>query len=166
LKNGAASGLDPEALPDPPRPGLTSVPANPKIPEGFYRACGYPVCGPRAVRMDIIEAWAGMTRPAGDAMAVSMGSGFDMEAFFNGGPGELPVGVTIQGDPDAIGGVGDNLESLDADGTGGAENQHACGHAPILDHPRRRTAAGDTGPTCGRGVPLCCSENYYRSSDI
>lgn len=39
---------------------------------------------------------------AGDAMAVSMGSGFDLEAFFNGGPGELPVGVTIQGDPDAI----------------------------------------------------------------
>ena len=39
---------------------------------------------------------------AGDAMAVSMGAGFDLEAFFNGGPGELPVGVTIQGDPDAI----------------------------------------------------------------
>lgn len=39
---------------------------------------------------------------AGDAMAVSMGGGFDLEAFFNGGPGELPVGVTIQGDPDAI----------------------------------------------------------------
>lgn len=39
---------------------------------------------------------------AGDAMAVSMGAGLDLEAFFNGGPGELPVGVTIQGDPDAI----------------------------------------------------------------
>lgn len=39
---------------------------------------------------------------AGDAMAVSMGGGLDLEAFFNGGPGELPVGVTIQGDPDAI----------------------------------------------------------------
>lgn len=39
---------------------------------------------------------------AGDAMAVSMGGGFDLEAFFNGGPGELPVGLTIQGDPDAI----------------------------------------------------------------
>ncbi|KRF36209.1 DUF3352 domain-containing protein [Nocardioides sp. Soil805] len=39
---------------------------------------------------------------AGDGVAVSMGSGFDLEAFFNGGPGELPVGVTIQGDPDAI----------------------------------------------------------------
>jgi ATP-dependent RNA helicase SUPV3L1/SUV3 len=63
LKHGAASGLDPDALPDPPRPGLTSVPANPKIPEGFYRACGYHVCGPRAVRMDIIERLADMIRP-------------------------------------------------------------------------------------------------------
>lgn len=63
LKHGAASGLDLEALPEPPRPGLTSVPANPKIPEGFYRACGYHVCGPRAVRMDIIERLADMIRP-------------------------------------------------------------------------------------------------------
>ncbi len=48
---------------------------------------------------------------AGDAMAVSMGSGFDMEAFFNGGPGELPVGVTIQGDPDAIQGALDKVKA-------------------------------------------------------
>jgi hypothetical protein len=45
----------------------------------------------------------------GDAMAVSMGPGFDLEAFFNGGPGELPVGVTIQGDPDEIQGVLDKI---------------------------------------------------------
>lgn len=48
---------------------------------------------------------------AGDAMAVSMGAGFDLEAFFNGGPGELPMGVTIQGDPDDIQGVLDKLEA-------------------------------------------------------
>jgi hypothetical protein len=48
---------------------------------------------------------------AGDAMAVSMGAGFDLEAFFNGGPGELPVGVTIQGDPDAIQAVLDKVKA-------------------------------------------------------
>ncbi len=48
---------------------------------------------------------------AGDAMAVSMGAGFDLEAFFNGGPGELPVGVTIQGDPDAIQGALDKIKA-------------------------------------------------------
>ena len=63
LKHGATNGLDLEALPEPPRPGLTSVPANPKVPEAFYRACGYHVCGPRAIRMDIIERLADMIRP-------------------------------------------------------------------------------------------------------
>ncbi len=63
LKHGVAAGLDPEALPDPPRPGLTSVPANPAIPEAFYRACGYHPCGPRAVRIDILERLADMIRP-------------------------------------------------------------------------------------------------------
>jgi ATP-dependent RNA helicase SUPV3L1/SUV3 len=63
LKHGAASGLDMEALPDPPRPGLTSVPANPKCTDPFYRACGYHLSGPRAVRMDILERLADMIRP-------------------------------------------------------------------------------------------------------
>ena len=63
LKHGAAAGLDLDALPEPPRPGLTSVPANAAIPEAFYRASGYHVCGPRAVRMDIIERLADMIRP-------------------------------------------------------------------------------------------------------
>jgi hypothetical protein len=47
---------------------------------------------------------------AGDAMALSVGSGLDLEAFFNGGPGELPVGVTIQGEPDEIQGVLDKIK--------------------------------------------------------
>jgi ATP-dependent RNA helicase SUPV3L1/SUV3 len=63
LKHGAASGLDLDALPEPPRAGLTSVPANPAVPEAFYRAFGYHLCGPRAVRMDIIERLADMIRP-------------------------------------------------------------------------------------------------------
>jgi hypothetical protein len=46
----------------------------------------------------------------GDAMALSMGPGLDLESFFNGGPGELPVGVTIQGEPDEIQGVLDKLK--------------------------------------------------------
>jgi ATP-dependent RNA helicase SUPV3L1/SUV3 len=62
-KHGAESGLDMDNLPEPPRPGLTSVTANPAIPEAFYRACGYHLCGPRAVRMDILERLADMVRP-------------------------------------------------------------------------------------------------------
>ncbi len=63
LKNAVAAGLDPEKLPEPPRPGLTSASANPAIPEAFYRAAGYHLCGPRAVRMDMLERLADQIRP-------------------------------------------------------------------------------------------------------
>lgn len=63
IKNAAAAGLDASRLPEPPRAGLTSAPANPELPEAFYRAYGYHVCGPRAVRFDMLERLADMIRP-------------------------------------------------------------------------------------------------------
>jgi ATP-dependent RNA helicase SUPV3L1/SUV3 len=63
LKHAAAAGLDPDKLPEPPRPGLTSAPAAPDLPEAFYRVYGYHVCGPRAVRFDMLERLADMIRP-------------------------------------------------------------------------------------------------------
>ena len=63
LKHGAASGLDLDALPPPPRPGLTSVAADPAVPEALYRANGFHLCGPRAVRLDILERLADLIRP-------------------------------------------------------------------------------------------------------
>lgn len=46
-----------------PRPGLTSVVADPATPEALYRANGFHVCGPRAVRLDILERLADSIRP-------------------------------------------------------------------------------------------------------
>jgi ATP-dependent RNA helicase SUPV3L1/SUV3 len=63
LKNGAAHGLDISALPEPPRPGLTSLIADKGIPEAFYRVLGFHVCGPRAVRIDMLERLADQIRP-------------------------------------------------------------------------------------------------------
>ncbi len=63
LKHAGEHGLSLDTLPQPPRPGLTSAPADPAIPEAFYRACGYHVCGPRAVRIDILERLADLIRP-------------------------------------------------------------------------------------------------------
>ena len=63
LKHAGEHGLSVDALPEPPRPGLTSAPADPAVPEAFYRACGYHVCGPRAVRIDILERLADLIRP-------------------------------------------------------------------------------------------------------
>ena len=63
LKNGAAHGVDIAAVPDPPRPGLTSLVADKAVPEAFYRVTGFHVCGPRAVRIDMLERLADQIRP-------------------------------------------------------------------------------------------------------
>ncbi|MEZ5850804.1 MAG: helicase-related protein [Hyphomicrobiaceae bacterium] len=63
LKYGQQAGLDPENLPEPPRPGLTSATTVASTPEAFYRAAGYHVCGPRAIRLDILERLADQIRP-------------------------------------------------------------------------------------------------------
>ncbi len=63
LKSAEAHGLALDQLPEPPRPGLTSQIVDTALPEPFYRACGYHLCGPRAVRMDILERLADLIRP-------------------------------------------------------------------------------------------------------
>ena len=63
LRQAAASTPAPEALPEPPRAGLTSFAPDATCPEEFYRAFGYHVCGPRAVRIDILERLADLIRP-------------------------------------------------------------------------------------------------------
>jgi len=63
LKHGAAHGLDLSQLPEPPRAGLTSVATDPATPEAYYRAFGFHLCGPRAVRLDILERLADLIRP-------------------------------------------------------------------------------------------------------
>ncbi|WP_348534822.1 hypothetical protein [Hyphomicrobium sp. D-2] len=63
LKNASAHGLAIETLPEPPRAGLTSFNPDPAVPEPFYRAFGYHVCGPRAVRFDMLERLADHIRP-------------------------------------------------------------------------------------------------------
>jgi ATP-dependent RNA helicase SUPV3L1/SUV3 len=63
LKNATAHGLTLETMPEMPRAGLTSAPALEATPEAVYRASGFHVCGPRAVRIDILERLADLIRP-------------------------------------------------------------------------------------------------------
>lgn len=63
LKNAKEHNLNPAELPMPPRAGLTSAPSNPAIPDQFYRAYGFHVCGPRVIRIDILERLADIIRP-------------------------------------------------------------------------------------------------------
>ncbi len=50
------------AIPHPPANGLTSTPADASLPEGFYRICGYRLCGRRAVRVDMVERLSDLIR--------------------------------------------------------------------------------------------------------
>ena len=59
LKHPSADGVIPQL----PRPGLTSVVVDPATPEALYRAHGFHVCGPRAIRLDILERLADLIRP-------------------------------------------------------------------------------------------------------
>ncbi len=63
LKHGASAGIDAAQLPVPPRQGLTSVGVDKALPEAFYRAAGFQVCGPRAIRIDMLERLADLIRP-------------------------------------------------------------------------------------------------------
>jgi ATP-dependent RNA helicase SUPV3L1/SUV3 len=62
LQHASAMGMSVEALPQPPRAGLTSFAPDQAMPESFYRACGYHVCGSRAVRLDMLERLADLIR--------------------------------------------------------------------------------------------------------
>ncbi len=63
IKNGAEQGVTFDNMPEPPRPGLTSLPADLKLPSDYYRVTGFHLCGPRAVRADILERLADLIRP-------------------------------------------------------------------------------------------------------
>ncbi|WKW52364.1 helicase-related protein [Rhodomicrobium lacus] len=63
LKSGAEHNLTPASIGEAPRQGLTSVPKTAELPEAFYRAAGFHVCGPRAVRIDMLERLADIIRP-------------------------------------------------------------------------------------------------------
>lgn len=65
--------------------------------------------------LEMISAQTGLDLPAdaeillGEAVTISLGGDFDPEAAVNGGPAEVPVGFTIEGDPSEIESVLDKL---------------------------------------------------------
>ena len=63
LKQGSKHNLTAASITEAPRQGLTSVPRNADVPEAFYRAAGFHVCGQRAVRIDMLERLADIIRP-------------------------------------------------------------------------------------------------------
>jgi ATP-dependent RNA helicase SUPV3L1/SUV3 len=54
-------------IPPPPPAGLTSLPSDPSVPAGFYEAAGFRLCGPRAVRIDMLERLGEIIRGKGQS---------------------------------------------------------------------------------------------------
>ncbi len=63
LKEGKSGIKGLTELPQLSASGRTSVPVDPEIEHALYRVVGFRVCGPRAVRVDILERLADIIRP-------------------------------------------------------------------------------------------------------
>ncbi len=105
LKNAGAHGLSADTLPEAPRAGLTSFIPDAAVPEPFYRAYGYHVCGPRAVRLDMLERLADVIRPLLAWRGVE-GAMPPKGATGDGGFTVIPEMMSLLGcSPDELGGV-------------------------------------------------------------
>lgn len=62
LNKAKQNQLSLDDIPQPPQQGLTSVLTDKAMPDGFYQTVGFRVCGPRAVRIDMLERVADMIR--------------------------------------------------------------------------------------------------------
>jgi ATP-dependent RNA helicase SUPV3L1/SUV3 len=88
-----AQGLD--EFPEAPPPGLVTVPAVEGAPEGYYEKAGYRLAGTRAIRIDMLERLADMTRTQ------------DSRAGFEATPDMLSItGMTLEQFADLMGGLG------------------------------------------------------------
>jgi len=62
LHDGRNYGIDAEALPPRPQQGLTSVEADPRVPEPYWHAAGFQIAGARAIRIDMLERLSDLIR--------------------------------------------------------------------------------------------------------
>ncbi|MFT5508362.1 MAG: ATP-dependent RNA helicase SUPV3L1/SUV3 [Hyphomicrobiaceae bacterium] len=106
VRYGKENGLDPAAPPEAPRAGLTSTKVDPAIPEAFYRAYGFHVCGPRAVRIDMLERLADLIRPLLSWRVKSEGDTPPKGSTGDGGFTVIPEMMSILGcSPEELGNV-------------------------------------------------------------
>ena len=90
-------------VPPPPPAGLTSVAADAVIAPGFYEAAGFRVCGPRAVRVDMLERLGDLIRSKGanKQMPDSFSASPDMMSILGCGEEDLTLILRAIGFRDA-----------------------------------------------------------------
>jgi ATP-dependent RNA helicase SUPV3L1/SUV3 len=79
----------------PPKPGLTSFIAPPGRAPGWWLAAGFVLCGPRAVRLDMLERLALVVRKAAEAGPVTPGP--DMVSLLGCAIDDLPPVLKVLG---------------------------------------------------------------------
>lgn len=88
-----------DVFPEAPPPGLVTVPAIEGVPEGYYEKAGYRLAGARAIRIDMLERLADLTR------------GMDSRAGFEATPDMLSItGMTLEQFADLMQGLGYKAE--------------------------------------------------------
>ena len=87
----------------------------------------------------------------GEGVTISLGGGIDPDAIANGGPGELPAGITIKGDADEIQAVLDKIvDQVPSEMTPMMEVTEGDGYAVLAfqdDYRGKLEAGGDLGGT-------------------
>ncbi|MCI4664278.1 MAG: disulfide oxidoreductase [Neomegalonema sp.] len=89
-------------IPSPPPPGHVTIPADPQAEDGYYTMAGYRACGPRAVRLDMLERLADIIRNC------------DVRGGFEAAPEMLSItGSTLDQFAEIMAGLGYQSEKLE-----------------------------------------------------
>lgn len=121
-------------IPPPPAAGLTSLPSDPSVPAGFYEAAGFRPCGPRAVRIDMLERLGDIIRSKGQN-------------------GQMPDGFAVSNDMMSVLGCGEDdiAQVLRALGFRDAKSKNEAGEETTLWQQRIKRA--ERGPRPQRKRP-------------
>ncbi|WP_371348252.1 helicase-related protein [Ancylobacter sp. IITR112] len=140
LKHGGLQQKGLDELPHLAASGRTSIPVDPEIQKGLYRAVGFRVAGERAVRVDILERLADLIRPA--------------LAWRPNSPGEKPAGafdgngfVATVAMTSLAGCAGEDFASILRSLGYRMERRPAPVEAPAAPTPATDTTATDTTAT-------------------
>ncbi len=88
---GREHGIEADAMPPRPQGGLTSVPADRRLPDAYWHAAGFQLAGTRAVRIDMLERLADLIRARIGSRARRNGNGAKAETEGNGTQPETPA---------------------------------------------------------------------------
>jgi len=125
-----------DEFPEAPPPGLVTVPAQIGAPDGYYENAGYRLAGPRAIRIDMLERLADMTR------AMDSRGGFEATADM------LSItGMTLEQFADLMTGLGYKAERGEREKVKATAAQTAPDDtAPVADEGAKTLPPAEDGP--------------------